>query len=161
MLAEHILADEPGRSRPALEIGCGLGLPGIVAALAGWHITLTDCDHRALRLAADNARRNGAPVHRVRHLDWTYPDESRRFDRIFASDVLYQPLNHTHIVDLICDLLAFGGRAVIADPNRPAAPAFLALLQKAGLDCVARRTATTRPFGRRVEGVVYQITRQP
>ena len=40
----------------ALEVGCGLGLPGIVALSMGLQVTFSDYDACALRFAADEAR---------------------------------------------------------------------------------------------------------
>src|SRR3954471_20543292 len=59
MLAKAILRErwEPGRT--ALEVGCGLGLPGIAALSQGLHVLFSDYDATALRFAADNARLNG------------------------------------------------------------------------------------------------------
>src|SRR3954452_21142023 len=43
-----------------LELGCGLGLPSIAAALGGGRVLATDLSPPALDLLADNAERNGA-----------------------------------------------------------------------------------------------------
>jgi predicted nicotinamide N-methyase len=45
-----------------LELGCGLGLPSIVAALGGAEVLATDWSPEALEVAAANAERNGADV---------------------------------------------------------------------------------------------------
>ena len=45
--------------RRIVEVGCGLGLPGIAALACGLRVTFTDYDATALRFAADNARANG------------------------------------------------------------------------------------------------------
>ena len=54
----------------ALEVGCGLGLPGIVALSLGLHVTFSDYDATALRFAADNARLNGCGDFELLHMDW-------------------------------------------------------------------------------------------
>src|SRR6516162_5563227 len=59
MLAKVILHEPWAPGREALEVGCGLGLPGIVALAVGLKITFSDYDPCALRYAAANARLNG------------------------------------------------------------------------------------------------------
>ena len=59
MLAKVILRESWTPATEALEIGCGLGLPGIVALSRGLRVTFSDYDATALRFAADNARLNG------------------------------------------------------------------------------------------------------
>ena len=53
-----------------LELGCGLGLVGIVAATRGYQVILTDCDGDAVAFAAENARRNRIALAGARTLDW-------------------------------------------------------------------------------------------
>ena len=43
-----------------LELGCGLGLPSIAAALAGGRVLATDWSTEAIAMTATNAERNGA-----------------------------------------------------------------------------------------------------
>ena len=56
-----------------MEIGCGLGLPGIAALSKGLRVTFSDYDPLALRFAADNARANGFTDFKVLQLDWRHP----------------------------------------------------------------------------------------
>ena len=66
MMAKAILR-EPWQDFPvrasdkieALEIGCGLGLPGLAALAVGLRVIFSDYDETAVRFAADNARLNG------------------------------------------------------------------------------------------------------
>src|SRR5262249_16687395 len=59
MLAKVIWREAWPPGLEALEVGCGLGLPGIVALARGLQVTFSDCDATALRFAAANARLNG------------------------------------------------------------------------------------------------------
>src|SRR5579871_4700713 len=59
MLAKAILRETWTPGQRALEVGCGLGLPGITALAMGLRVTFSDYDATALRFAADNARLNG------------------------------------------------------------------------------------------------------
>src|SRR5262249_37754506 len=59
MLARVILREPWQPGLEALEIGCGLGLPGVAALKAGLRVTFSDYDTTALQFAAENARCNG------------------------------------------------------------------------------------------------------
>ena len=69
LLARAVLAEIDVEPRRALEIGCGLGLPGIAALAAGLHVTFSDYDAAALRYAAGNARLNGFSDFDLLHMD--------------------------------------------------------------------------------------------
>ena len=127
MLAEYILQHEPGDGRPAIELGCGLGLVAIVAARHGWRACATDCDPTALRFAEYNAACNGADVSSFEILDWHKPGESPRYDRVFAADVLYQRKDHEAVLRCIARLLRADGVALLSDPNRGVADGFEAM----------------------------------
>src|SRR5579883_3037285 len=56
MLAKMVLQEPLTPGTEALEIGCGLGLPGVAALARGLKVIFSDCDATALQFAADNAR---------------------------------------------------------------------------------------------------------
>lgn len=160
MLADHVLAGERGRNRPALEIGCGLGLVAIAARIAGWNVLATDYDQDALEFTRQNARLNGLTPLPTRLLDWRRPGVLDRFDRIFASDVLYETRNHQPVAALIEQLLARDGLALVSDPNRQTARGFDRALDRAGLAHETLATHANQSLGRYVEGTVYRIWRR-
>src|SRR5262249_8287795 len=55
MLAKAILREPLSEGRSALELGCGLGLPGVAALARGLHVIFSDFDRTALRFAGHNA----------------------------------------------------------------------------------------------------------
>src|SRR5947209_19096196 len=59
MLAKVIERESWPAGQRALEIGCGLGLPGVVALSKGLHVTFSDYHPLALHYAERNARLNG------------------------------------------------------------------------------------------------------
>src|SRR6516164_8429512 len=59
MLAKAVVREPWAGKLDALEIGCGLGLPGTAALSVGLRVTFSDYDATALRFAAENARLNG------------------------------------------------------------------------------------------------------
>ena len=106
-----------------VELGCGLAVPSIVAALGGAHVLATDWSPEALVFAASNAERNGVALETAL-LAWGDPElPDGRFDLVLAADVLYERRNVSQLLDLLPRL---GGDVLLADPGRPALAAFLA-----------------------------------
>lgn len=118
--------------RQVLELGCGLGLVGVVAALQGARVLCTDYEPDALAFARHNARCNASRGIRFRLVDWRRPALRRRYDYILASDVIYEARNFGPLVALLQRFLARGGAAVFAEPGRPHAVPFFALLRQRG-----------------------------
>src|SRR4051794_41722920 len=56
----RVVARRPLTGRRVLELGCGLGLPAIVAAVAGGRVLPTDWSSAAVAMTRRNAERNGA-----------------------------------------------------------------------------------------------------
>jgi predicted nicotinamide N-methyase len=112
------------RGARTVELGCGLGLPSIAAALAGARVLATDWSPDAIAFTAENARRNDAAV-QTAIVDWQAPAallERAPFDLVIASDVLYERRNGPLLLDLLPRL---GDEVWIADPGRRPADAFL------------------------------------
>jgi predicted nicotinamide N-methyase len=107
-----------------VELGCGLGVPSLVAARAGAAVLATDESSEALELLERNAHENGLSVETAR-ADWSTPDDlvaRGPFDLVLAADVLYERPS----VALLLSLLPRLGREVwLADPGRAVAAPFL------------------------------------
>ena len=117
-----------------MELGCGIGLPSIVALAGGASALATDHYEAALDFAAYNARAQTGRELETAYLDWRSPEKAslKRFDRVLAADVLYEPRNQPLLADLVEALLDTGGEAVFADPRRKDTPAFLDMMQGRG-----------------------------
>ena len=107
------------RAPEALEIGCGLGLAGLVALARGLYVQFTDYDPAPLEFVLRSAAENGFDPTRfaVRRLDWrALPDE--RFSLILGADVIYEAPLVPLVANLLGTLLAPGGLGLIASPYR-------------------------------------------
>src|SRR5256885_13229409 len=62
------------RGSRVVELGCGLGVPSLVAARDGATVLATDACGEALELLQQNARENGLAVETAR-IDWEAADE--------------------------------------------------------------------------------------
>jgi predicted nicotinamide N-methyase len=110
-----------------LELGCGLGLPSIAAALAGGRVLATDWSPDAVQATAANAAMNDVALATAR-VAWSAPDallERAPWRYVLASDVLYEPRNVEQLLDLLPRLVDKTGRVLIADPGRRPAADFL------------------------------------
>jgi predicted nicotinamide N-methyase len=112
------------RGARVVELGCGLGLVSLAAALAGGRALATDWSQDAVAFAAANAERNGLAV-QTAVCAWGEPDAlvaRAPWDLVLAADVLYERRN----VGLLLALLPrLGSEVWLADPGRPPAREFL------------------------------------
>jgi predicted nicotinamide N-methyase len=158
MLAKAILHEPWTPAAEALEIGCGLGLPGIVALSVGLKVIFSDYDACALRFAADNARRNGYDDFCVRQLDWRLPPEDLRVSVLLASDLVYELRNVTPLVAFVKRVLLPGGVCLLTDQDRIPAHALKEILQDERLPFTTKMMRAGEPGGRRLKGTLYRIT---
>jgi predicted nicotinamide N-methyase len=115
----HALADRLDGVR-LVELGCGLGVPSLVAAARGAEATAIDWAADAIELLQQNAVRNGLTLDAGR-ADWRAFRGS--FDLALAADVLYEERN----VDPLLELLpSIASEVLLAEPGRPHAARFLA-----------------------------------
>jgi predicted nicotinamide N-methyase len=107
-----------------LELGCGLGLPSLTAALCGAHVLATDWADEAIELLQHNAERNGVPL-RVARVRWSEPEPllwAAPWDLVLGADLLYEERNAEQLAALLPRL---GGETLLAEPGRPYAKEFL------------------------------------
>ncbi len=124
----HAVSAGDWRRAPVLELGCGLGLPAVAAALAGARVLATDRSADAVAFAAANAARNGVGVETA-VCSWARPDVLRArapWRLVLAADVLYGQRNVDELLDLLPRLVDDDGAVWVADPQRPLAGEFLA-----------------------------------
>ena len=138
-LASHLWenrADLPGRR--VIELGCGLGLPSILAARLGAQVTATDFHPETGEWLLHNAALNNVALDYAQ-LDWNeFLDtrhstlDARAYGLVIGSDLVYE---RRHIPALVCAigaLCAPGGHAVIADPGRDNLDLFVSSMEKNG-----------------------------
>jgi len=159
MLAKAILREPWPGALAALEVGCGLGLPGIAALARGLRVTFSDYDATALHFAARNARRNGFQDFETLRLDWRRPPASLQVPVVLASDLLYELRNVEPLVGLLRALLQPGGLCLLTDQDRVPSHLLRETLAREGLPFTTQVMHAGEPGGRRVRGTLYRIRR--
>jgi predicted nicotinamide N-methyase len=157
MLAKAIIREPWSAGTRALEVGCGLGLPGIAALSVGVHVTFSDYDATALRFASDNARANGFEDFQTLQMDWRYPPAGLRFPVLLGSDLIYEMRNVPPLVALIQQMLEPGGVCLLTDQDRVPSNVLRERLQEEGLYFSTQTLRAGEPGGRRVKGTLYRI----
>lgn len=141
-----------------LEIGCGLGLPGIAALAMGLRVTFSDYDATALRFAADNARLNDLENFETLQLDWRYPLADRKFPILLAADLVYEMRNVEPLVLLIKQMLAPDGVCLLTDQDRVPSHVLRQKLTDEGLPFTTQMVRAGEP-GWHIKGTLYRIRR--
>lgn len=137
--------DLAGRS--VLDLGCGIGVPGAMAAARGARVVFADREADALAFAEFNGRRAaaagaaGAEV-RAELLDWSRATVPGTFDVLCLADVTYRAVHHEPVLRQVSAALGHDGLAVHCDPFRDASDGFLAQARSAfAVRTVASRSA--------------------
>jgi predicted nicotinamide N-methyase len=170
------------RGKRVLDLGCGLGVPGVTAASVGATVSFADMQADALAFAAWNARRlhpdSTKPVcHRI---DWSQDVVPGKFEILVLADVSYRPVHHGPLLRHVESCLAEGGLVLHADPFRREADGFLKSLGamlasvvstqdtavgdkrvKVRLTCAARDAALLPSFDRHGRGSAQPDTGRP
>jgi len=112
-----------GSEHRVLELGAGVGLPGLWAASTGAHVVLSDAQSAVLELLRRNAALSGAARVEVRAVRWGEPPAwLKGFDVVLAADVLYE--------DGAAELLLATASAAL----RPGGVFLLALRERSNVD---------------------------
>lgn len=127
------LVEEPSlvQGRRVLELGAGVGLPGLVAQGLGGQVTQTDYQVDSLTLCQWNAQQNGLATETFQG-DWRHWQHPSRYHLILAADILYDTSLHYYVERIFHRNLLPGGRILLADPGRPQALDFAVHLEEHG-----------------------------
>ncbi|QJB58472.1 methyltransferase [Pseudodesulfovibrio sp. zrk46] len=120
LLGRHILRNaDLLNGRPCLDLGCGLGVTGMIAASVGAEVVAFDYEWPAVRFAHHNAELNGVPQPLWMLMDWRQPAvQPGAFDFIWGGDVLYEKRFFEPLIKLFRHALAPGGKIWIGEPVR-------------------------------------------
>ncbi len=160
LLAEAV-ASRRWSGDSALEIGCGLGLAGLVGMAQGLNVRFTDYDSAPLEFVARSVSATGLDPSRFSTglIDWRKPPEGA-YPLILGADVLYERRLVPLVAGVLGRMLSPGGEAWIADPYRAAAEDFPRALAARGLACVAEAIESRSDELGPIRGTLHRVTRQ-
>lgn len=117
LLASYLACHGAWDGRRVLEIGCGLGLPGITAAVYGAEVTFVDAAPAALAFVAESAAANRVTC-RTLTADFLCLDLQPRFDVVLAAEVAYDRERFPELAAVLTRHLLPSGVALVADGYR-------------------------------------------
>ncbi|MEW6594425.1 MAG: methyltransferase [Thermodesulfobacteriota bacterium] len=145
-LADLMASLPPKPGQTLLELGAGLGAPGLAAAAAGYEVTLSDYEQYILNFQKVNAAASSVEG-RVRHvlLDWLAPPkELPQFDTIIGAEILFRETFFEPLITIFRQYLKPGGVIYLAhDVRRKSLPTFLVQAEKHFVVAVSKRTLRT------------------
>jgi predicted nicotinamide N-methyase len=157
MLGKALLREKWPAGLTALEVGCGLGLPGIVALSLGMRVIFSDYDATAIDFAASNARDNGFTNFERLQMDWRFPPADLRVPLVLASDLIYEMRNVQPLIRFVKQVLTPDGECLLTDQDRVPMQHFRETLAAEGLPYTTKLIRAGEPGGRRVKGTLYRI----
>jgi predicted nicotinamide N-methyase len=138
VLSRFILESLNVEGASCIELGAGVGVVSVAAALGGAHVLCTDISDEALDFIRLNALGNKVDLD-IARLDWRHITLPGKFDYVFAADVLYERRNHLPILHALDQLLKPGGKAIIGDPERQIASPFFDMLRENNFSCTSHK----------------------
>ena len=137
-----------GEGARVLELGCGLGLPALVAARRGAAVVASDWHREPLAVVARSAADNGDRLACVQ-MDWRAPALAPGFDLCLGADVAYDQDAAPALAATLASLVRPGGSVWLADSVNTARTTLADQLEARGFDLAQREVAETED-GRRV-----------
>lgn len=131
----HYLADHPEliKDKTVLELGCGLGLPSLVASHLGGDVLATDYHPDVEEYFQRNCRHSSVQC-KYHRLNWREEGSGlEKFDVVIGSDVLYEA---KHAREVALGLLKFvrpGGTVLLSDPGRAYVQQFIHAMNAEGI----------------------------
>lgn len=136
-LARYVEEHIDCTDQTVLDLGCGLGLTGIIASLKGGWVTFADKEAEAVVFANANAELNGCCRYTAKQLDFSQNILNdilgQRFSLILGAEILYDRPVFPALIDFLIQYLAPDGKAIIADAHRTNTDDFYGQLDARGL----------------------------
>jgi predicted nicotinamide N-methyase len=145
VLADLLLVvPPPAGGSKLLELGAGLGAPGLAAALNGYQVTLSDYEPHILDFQRVSAAANGLKGVECRIIDWKAPPDLEPFHTIIGAEILFREEFFEPLLQVFRKYLAADGVIYLAhDIRRKSLPQFLLKAEKEYEIAVSNRKMTS------------------
>lgn len=121
------------QKKKVLELGCGLGLPSLVAANLEAEILATDYHPDVETYFHRNCRHSNLPKIPYQRFNWRDSiEEIGKFDVVMGSDILYESKHPKEVASGLIRFLKTDGIILLADPGRNYLNVFLQAMEEAG-----------------------------
>lgn len=117
-LSRYIWENMDFTGQSVLELGCGLGLAGVVCGLKGADITFSDFQPDAVEISCRNAFLNKLAGVSSYLGDWRNFQLQESFDWIVGSDILYDTKHHGCLEKILRQCTAGGKGLLLSHPGR-------------------------------------------
>lgn len=114
-----------------LDLGCGMGLSGTIAAALGARVLFADIEPPALLFAQLNSLPWSCRV-RTRQLNWQTDRLGEQFDLIIGADILYERAQWEYQEPFLRHHLAPGGTVLLGEPGRQTGDLFIDWVRQRG-----------------------------
>lgn len=132
IILSYLLTSLPdSKGKTVLELGAGLGAPGLAAASVGMDVTISDYEEMIVDFQRVSAAASGLDGVKFCLLDWLNPPEMQKFDILTAAEVLFREEFFQPLLDVFKKYLKPDGVVWLAhDARRKSLPKFLELAKK-------------------------------
>lgn len=121
------------KNKTILELGCGLGLPSLMAKFLGAQVLATDFHPDVEKYFLRNCRHSSLEC-RYQRLNWREDSLSQKFDVVIGSDVLYESKHPKEVAKGLIKYLKPKGKMILSDPGRAYLQQFIDAMKAEGLN---------------------------
>ena len=137
--------NDDSRSTYVLDLGCGMGLAGTVAAKLGMRVLFADLEPPALLFAKLNSLPEAQRVE-FRRVDWRKDRLGQKFDLILGADILYERKQWDFLEPFWREHLKEDGTILLGEPGRQTGDLFQAWIATKNYSVEVRQIpVSTRP----------------
>lgn len=131
MILAYVLGGQTStEGKRVLELGAGLGAPGLAAAVAGFDVTLSDYEDIILDFQRVSAAASGLDKVQFCHFDWLNPPALEPFDILAGAEILFREEFFEPLLGVFQNCLKDDGHIYLAhDAKRQSLGKFLKLAQ--------------------------------
>lgn len=119
------------KNKTVLELGCGLGLPSLVASHLGGKVLATDYHPDVEEYFKRNCRHSSVDCE-YKRLNWR-EEALAKFDVVIGSDVLYESKHPREVALGLLKFVRPGGTIVLSDPGRAYVQHFVQAMNAEGV----------------------------